>query len=110
MHYSDPFRRLKPTLLRYRHLIAGRHAAVVGTEMPWAEAILANLGARRITTLEYRPLSIDDDRVFTVTPSQFATEFLQATDDDGAKTASYYKQSLPLLLTQRFASCHTRRL
>ena len=81
MHYGDPFRRLKPTLLRYRRLIAGRHAAVVGTELPWAEAMLANVGARRITTLEYRPLSIDDQRVVVITPSRFAADFLRAAND-----------------------------
>jgi len=87
MSYKDSFKRLKPTLVRYRELIAGGNVAVIGTETPWAEAILANLGARRITTLEYRPLDIEDNRVITMTPSRFATEFLQASDN--AEMASY---------------------
>jgi len=84
MSYADT---IKPTLLHYRNVIAGGNVAVVGTEIPWAEAIMANLGARRITTLEYRPLTIEDNRVVTMTPSRFATKFLQA--NDSAEMASY---------------------
>jgi len=78
-HYGDRCRRLKPTLGRYRHHIHGGHVAVVGTEMPWAEAIMINLGAGRVTTLEYRALIIEHQHVVTITPSQFAMNFLQAT-------------------------------
>ena len=77
-HYGDPKRRIKPALVRYRHYIYNASVAVVGTLMPWAEAMLMNLGAKRITTLEYQSVVIDHKRVVTITPSQFATNFLQA--------------------------------
>jgi len=83
-HYGDPHRILKPTLGRYRRHIRDGHVAVVGTEMPWAEAMLINLGAGRVTTLEYRTLVIEHRRVSTVTPSQFARNFLEATDNGNA--------------------------
>jgi len=83
-HYGDPQRLLKPTLVRYQNQIQGGHVAVVGTAMPWAEAILINLGAGRITTLEYRTLNIEHRRVVTTTPSQFAVNFLKAADNGNA--------------------------
>jgi len=83
-HYADPYRLLKRTLFRYRNYIKNAHVAVVGTAMPWAEAILMNLGAGRITVLEYRALVIEHKRVFTVTPSRFANNFLTATNNGAA--------------------------
>ena len=82
--YGDPHRILKPTLGRYRQHIRGGHVAVVGTEMPWAEAMLINMGAGRITTLEYRTLVIEHSRVAAITPAQFASNFLEATDNGQA--------------------------
>jgi len=80
-HYGDPYRLLKPTLAPYRRYIQNAHVAVVGTAMPWAEAMLINQGARRITTLEYRALVIEDERVVTITPSRFAINFLEAMNN-----------------------------
>ena len=80
--YGDPLRRLTPTLERYRRHIRLGHVAVVGTEVPWAEAMLLNLGAGRVTTLEYRSLVIDHGRVVTVTPSQFARNFIDAQNNN----------------------------
>ena len=79
--YGNPYGFLRPTLARYRRHIQDGHVAVVGTEMPWAEAILINLGAGRVTTLEYRPLVIDHRRVVTVNPSQFAKNFLKSASE-----------------------------
>ena len=56
--YRDSFSLLKPTLGRYRQYIESTHVAVIGTEKPWAEAMLLNLGARHITTLEFRAVGI----------------------------------------------------
>jgi len=70
--YGDRHRRLKPTLATYRRYINNTHVAVLGTEKPWAEAMLMNLGPRRITTLEYRSLIIQHSRVKVITPYQFA--------------------------------------
>ena len=79
--YGDPYRRLKPTLERYRQHIHNGHVAVVGTEKPWAEAMMLNLGAARITTLEYRALVIEHNSLVTITPSQFARNVLEATNN-----------------------------
>ena len=79
--YSDPRRRLKPTLERYRQYIQNAHVAVVGTRRPWAEAMLLNQGARRITTLEYRKFVVAHNRVVTITPPEFAKNFLEATNN-----------------------------
>ena len=77
--YGDPNNSLKTTLGRYRQQIQNGHVAVVGTGRPWAEAMLLNLGASRITTLEYRKLVIEHKSVVAVTPSRFAKNFLEAT-------------------------------
>jgi len=77
-HYDDRYRRLKPILATYRRYIHNAHVAVLGTENPWAEAMLMNLGPRRITTLEYRTLVIEHSRVNVITPAQFARKFLQS--------------------------------
>ena len=84
IRYNDPYRRLKPTLTRYQDHIQNASVAVVGTENPWAEAMLLNIGARHITTLEYRRLVMQHSRVVAITPSQFAKNFLDATKN--AKT------------------------
>jgi len=76
--YRDPHRRLKPTLAAYRQYIHNGHVAVLGTEKPWAEAMLMNLRPRRITTLEYRELIIEHSRVNTITPCRFAANFLES--------------------------------
>lgn len=67
---------LKPALIKYKHITEGKHVAVVGTQIPWAEAMLLNLGAKSITTIEYRQLVIEDKRVTTTTPYRMAEEFL----------------------------------
>ena len=79
--YPDRRRLFKPTLERYRQYIENAHVAVVGSAKPWAEAMLLNQGAGRITTLDYREFVIEHKSVVTVTPSQFAAKFLQATND-----------------------------
>lgn len=68
--------RLKTALIKYKHLIREKRVAVVGTERPWAEAMLLNLGADSIATVEYKKLFIDDERVITITPYRLAEQFL----------------------------------
>lgn len=67
---------LKPALLKYRYIIHEKRVAVVGTETPWAEAILLNLGASSVTTIEYRKIVIENERVTTTTPYILAEQFL----------------------------------
>jgi len=67
---------LKPAFIKYKHIIHEKRIAVVGTEKPWAEAMLLNLGAYSVTTIEYRDLIIEDERVTTITPYRLAEQFL----------------------------------
>jgi len=80
---------LKPALKRYLFAIKGKHVAVVGTEVPWAEAILLNLGADRVTTVEYRELTIEHPRVDVITPFTFAEKFHNRIADTFDAVFSY---------------------
>jgi len=72
---------LKPILHTYVNVIKGKHVAVIGTQKPWAEAMLINLGARHVTTIEYTELVIDHDRVTNITPYELAKQFLSGQAD-----------------------------
>jgi len=77
-HYGDR-NTLKPALKRYINAIKNKHVAVIGTEVPWAEAVLINLGVDKVTTVEYRKIIIEHPRVYVITPYQFAEKFLNHT-------------------------------
>jgi len=87
-HYHDN-NTFKTALKRYLSAIKGKHVAVVGTAMPWAEAIVLNLGAEKVTTIEYRDLYIEHPRVSVVTPSQYASRFLNRTAESFDAVVSY---------------------
>jgi len=89
INYYHDRNRFRLALSKYLHAIAGKHVAVVGTEMPWAEATALNLGARQVTTLEYRELYIEDPRVSVFTPYQYAAKFLNRTSDTFDAVLSY---------------------
>ena len=74
-HYKDK-NVLKPALIKYKHIIQGKRVAVVGTLDPWAEAMLVNLGASRVITIEYTELVIEHKRVETITPYRVAEQFI----------------------------------
>jgi len=67
---------LKPALMKYKHIIRDKSVAVIGTIKPWAEAMMLNLGAEHVTTVEYAEIIIDHKRVFTVTPYRLAKQIL----------------------------------
>jgi len=67
---------LKPTLIKYKHLIKEKRVAVIGTLKPWAEAMLVNLGASSVMTIEYRKLLIEHEKVTTITPYRVARDFI----------------------------------
>jgi len=87
-HYKDK-NVLKPALVKYKHLIQGKRVAVVGTERPWGEAILVNLGADSVTTIEYLPLIIEHERVTTTTPYRVAYQFISNQSDPFDTVFSY---------------------
>ena len=53
-----------------------KRTAVIGTQRPWAEAMLLNFGANSVTTVEYAPLVIQHKRVKTITPYRLARQFI----------------------------------
>jgi len=67
---------LKMALIKHRRLIDGKRVAVIGTQIPWAEAMLVNLGASSITTIEYANLVIEHQKVTTITPYRVAELFM----------------------------------
>ena len=85
---------VKPALIKYRRFIDGKRIAVIGTEIPWAEAMLVNLGAS-VTTIEYTNIKIQHERVTTITPYLMAEHFIngQAAPFDTAVTYSSLEHS-----------------
>ena len=67
---------LKPALIKYIHTIRDKRVAVIGTVEPWAEAMLVNLGASNVTTIEYSALVVEHERVTTTTPYRIAKQFI----------------------------------
>ena len=87
-HYHDR-NTLRPALRRYIDSIRDKHVAVIGTAVPWAEAMLINLGADRITTVEYRNIVIEHPRLQVITPYKLAEKFLNRTADTFDTAFSY---------------------
>ena len=44
------------------------HVLVIGSQSPWIEIILLELGAAKITTLEYDVIRTDHPKIETITP------------------------------------------
>ena len=65
---------LKEQMIDY---IKGKHVLVIGTTLPWIEAILLYLGAEEITTLEYSPQKNEIPKVNLVTPEQLRNSILE---------------------------------
>jgi len=86
---------LKPALIKYKHYIDGKRVAVIGTQKPWAEAMLLNLGADIVTTIEYVNLMIDHQNITTITPYRVAEQFMsgQAVPFDTVFTYSSIEHS-----------------
>ena len=49
----------------------GKQVLVIGTQLPWVEAICLYLGAAHVTTLEYGTIDNQHPNITTVTPSDF---------------------------------------
>lgn len=50
--------------------VKGSRVLVIGTEFPWAEAVMLSLGAAHVVTLEYAPIVSHHEKVSAYTPSQ----------------------------------------
>ena len=56
---------------KYRSAIEGKRIAVIGSETPWIEALLINMGATSVTTVEYNCPDCSHDKIRTVTYDAF---------------------------------------
>jgi Caenorhabditis protein of unknown function, DUF268 len=54
---------------------AGKSVMVLGTEVPWVEAICLILGAAKVTTVEYGKIISEHPQLFPLTPLQINEEF-----------------------------------
>jgi len=79
----------KQALKTYIHAIEGKYVSVIETEVPWAEAILLNLEADKVTTIEYRDLHVEHPRVTVYTPFRYASRFLNRTAEKFDASVSY---------------------
>eukprot|EP00961_Rhodomonas_salina_P136115 1831467-Rhodomonas_salina.2 len=55
------------------------HVLVIGSERPWVEACVLGVGAREVTTLEYRAIKSSHPRVHSLLPSEMRSRFLAGT-------------------------------
>ena len=53
------------------------HVLVIGSQSPWIETILIELGAAKITTLEYDEIRTDHPKIETTTPENLRQAFLK---------------------------------
>ena len=49
-------------------IVKGGHILVIGSQSPWIEAILLNLGASNITTLEHNPIISTHPQIRAINP------------------------------------------
>ena len=59
--------------------INNKHVLVIGSILPWIEAILLHLGAEKITTLEYAPQRNDHPNIQLVTPEELRKAVLEGS-------------------------------
>ena len=50
--------------------IEDKHVLVIGSILPWIEAILLHLGAKKVTTLEYGQVKNEHPKLNPITPDQ----------------------------------------
>ena len=71
------------------------HILVIGSQTPWIEAILLELGAAKITTVDYTPIECHHPDIETITPEDLSKRFLQNPNllFDGVVTFSSVEHS-----------------
>lgn len=50
--------------------LTGKHVLVIGSELPWIEACILNLGAKHVSTIEYGAIESSHPQISTYTPEQ----------------------------------------
>ena len=61
-------------LLKYPHIVSGKVGLVIGSETPWAEAMLINKNASHITTVEYADIVNEHPQISVIKPSVWAAQ------------------------------------
>ena len=62
--------------LQYVPSLRGGRSLVIGSEIPWVEAVLLAAGASSVVTLEYGSIKSEHPSITTLTPGQFMEEYL----------------------------------
>jgi hypothetical protein len=57
-------------IVAFSQKVKNGHVLVIGSQSPWVEAILLELGAGQITTLEYGEIASDHPKIKVITPSK----------------------------------------
>lgn len=60
----------------YEHFVKGKAGIVVGSETPWAEAVLIKHGATAVSTIEYMPIQTNHPKLRTYHPAKVGELFL----------------------------------
>ena len=50
---------------------------MIGSQAPWLEAVILELGAKKITTLEYALIETDHPQLKPILPEQFRQMYLE---------------------------------
>ncbi|VDI43624.1 Hypothetical predicted protein [Mytilus galloprovincialis] len=65
--------------LKHAPGVIGGRVLVIGSEKPWVEACLLEIGAKSIVTLEYGRIKSEHDQITTMVPSEYRRMFLDKT-------------------------------
>ncbi|XP_013396849.1 uncharacterized protein LOC106163726 [Lingula anatina] len=57
--YGEDSDRFKKILYRYRDELKDKTGIVIGSQSPWLEVMLLNLGVKHVTTVDYNPVFFD---------------------------------------------------
>jgi hypothetical protein len=63
-------------LQKFRKLVENKTAVVVGSQTPWAEAALFNVGASHVTTIEYMKITSNYPNYSALHPTEVAEKYL----------------------------------
>ena len=68
----DVIRRMHDLLVKYIQ-VENKHVLVIGSVLPWIEALLLTMNVDHITTLEYDPCLTTHPKITTIAPTEFST-------------------------------------
>lgn len=68
--------RLHRLLRKHADLVTGKHFFVIGSERPWLEALLLEVGAKRVTTIEYGKIKPQHPQLDALTPEELRVKLI----------------------------------